>query len=149
MILGWIKVSHAAAMATLFNVALPAHAWEFTPTPICTLTHTEEAASVELTYDHSTALYSINVTTPQGWPTAPAFSIRFDGPQPGLISTARHQIVGDTISVSDSGFGNVLDGLEINTSATAFTETTSVTVSLDGAAEPVARFRGCTDAPIA
>ncbi|MEP5631507.1 MAG: hypothetical protein ABJP79_06460 [Tateyamaria sp.] len=133
----------------LLLLAAPAHAWEFTPNPICTLTHTEDAASVELIYDHSTALYSINVNTPQGWPSAPAFSIRFDGPQPGLISTARHQISGNTISVSDSGFGNVLDGLEFNSSATAFTETTTVTVLLDGAAEPVARFRDCTDAPIA
>ena len=144
-----VLISHGLALLTSACIATPALAWEFTPTPICTLTHTEASANVELIYDHSTALYTISITAPQGWPSAPAFSIRFDGPRASTISTTLHQIAGDTISVSDSGFGNVLDGLEFNNSATAFTDTTSATVSLDGAAGPVARFRVCTEAPIA
>jgi hypothetical protein len=43
----------------------------------------------------------------------------------------------------------VLDGLQYNTTATAFTDTAAATVSLDGAADPVERFRDCTQAPIA
>jgi hypothetical protein len=129
--------------------ALPAHAWDFTPTPLCTLTHTEPEAAIKLTYDHATAVYTIAVTLPQGWPDAPAFSMRFDGPRPGIISTTRHRTEGTTLTVSDSGFGNVLDGLQFNTTATAFTSTAAVTVSLDGAAEPVERFRACATAPVA
>ncbi|MFL4468866.1 hypothetical protein ACERZ8_02895 [Tateyamaria armeniaca] len=133
----------------LLLLTTPAHAWEFTPTPICTLTHTEARADVELTYDHTTRLYAIKVTTPQAWPAAPAFSIRFDGAAPNTISTQRHQTDGATLTVTDSGFGNVLDGLEFNTTATAFTQTAAVTVSLEGAAEPVQKFRACTTAPVA
>lgn len=133
----------------LLVAALPAAAWEFTPSPICTITHSEPALDVRMTYDHTTSLYAIAVTHPQGWPSAPAFSIRFDGAQPNIISTTRHQTDGATLTVSDQGFGNVLDGLQFNATATAFTATSAATVSLDGAAEPVQRFRDCTTAPIA
>lgn len=127
----------------------PAHAWEFTPTPICTLTHTEAAADMRVTYDHATGLYAIAVTTPQGWPATPAFSIRFEGPNPNTISTTQHTADADTLTVTDTGFGNVLDGLQFNDSATAFTATAAATVSLQGAAEPVAQFRACTKVPVA
>ena len=127
----------------------PAYAWEFTPSPICTLTHTEARAEVTVTYDHASGLYAIAVTSPNGWLASPAFSIRFDGPRAGVISTQRHQTNGATLTVSDTGFGNVLDGLEFNRTATAFTQTSAVTVSLDGAAGPVQQFRACTTAPVA
>lgn len=130
-------------------LATPAHAWEFTPSPICTLSHTEAGADVQVTYDHSTGLYAIAVTSPDGWPGAPAFSIRFDGARPNTISTRNHQAIDQTLTVTDSGFGNVLDGLEFNETATAFTQTAAVTVSLAGAAEPVQRFRACATAPVA
>ncbi|MEO0765014.1 MAG: hypothetical protein AAFY75_03265 [Pseudomonadota bacterium] len=133
----------------LLLLASPAAAWEFNPTPICTLTHAEAGADVAVTYDHTTALYAIAVTSPNGWPASPAFSIRFDGPRAGTISTQRHQTDGPTLTVSDTGFGNVLDGLEFNATATAFTQTSAVTVSLEGAAGPVQQFRACTQAPIA
>ena len=133
----------------LLLLTSPAQAWEFSPVPICTLTHSEDTAEVKVTFDHSTALYAISVTKPDGWPSAPAFSIRFDGAQPNTISTTRHQTDGATLTVSDQGFGNVLDGLQFNATATAFTATSAATVSLDGAAEPVQRFRDCTTAPIA
>lgn len=129
--------------------APPAHAWEFTPTPVCTLAHAEATSEVTLTYDHATSLYAIAVTTAGGWPSAPAFSIRFDGAQPNTISTTRHQATDNTLTVSDVGFGNVLDGLEFNSTATAFTQTAAVTVSLAGAAPEVQKFRACASAPIA
>ncbi|MEM6758599.1 MAG: hypothetical protein AAF601_03885 [Pseudomonadota bacterium] len=126
----------------------PAYAWEFSPTPICTLSHSEGATQMVVTYDHATALYAVAVTTPDGWPDAPAFSIRFDGPQANVISTRRHVVAGNTLTVTDSGFGNVLDGLEFNLSATAFTQTAAAEVSLEGAAEPVQAFRGCVKTPV-
>ena len=127
----------------------PVQAWEFSPTPVCTITHAEGGAQVDLTFDHATALYAIAVTTVEPWPAAPVFSIRFAGPQPNTISTTRHATQARTLTVTDGGFGNVLDGLEFNTSATAFTQSAAVTVSLEGAAEPVQRFRACTTTPVA
>ena len=129
--------------------ASPAYAWDFTPTPICTLSHAEAAAEVIVTYDHNASLYAIAVTSAEGWPNAPAFSIRFDGARPNVISTNRHQTRDNTLTVSDVGFGNVLDGLEFNRTATAFTQTAAVTVSLDGAAPEVQKFRACASAPTA
>jgi len=137
------------SLIALTLLGTPAFAWEFTPTPICTLTHTEAAAEVIVTYDHATALYAIAVTSANGWPGAPAFSIRFDGARPNTISTTRHRTTAQTLTVTDAGFGNVLDGLEFNTTATAFTQTAAVTVSLDGAAPQVQKFRACATAPIA
>ncbi len=147
-----IKRTMFDAMRYLIPLLLltsPAYAWEFTPTPICTLTHTEARADMTVTYDHATGIYAIAVTSPNEWPIAPAFSIRFDGPRSNIISTQRHQTDGATLTVSDTGFGNVLDGLQFNTTATAFTQTSAVTVSLDGAAGPVQQFRACAQAPIA
>ncbi|WP_415404441.1 hypothetical protein [Tateyamaria sp. SN3-11] len=139
-------------MRTLIALALltaPAHAWEFSAAPICTLTHTENGAEVTVTYDHATRLYAIALTTADGWPAAPTFSMRFDGANPNTISTPRHEISGTTLTVTDTGFGNVLDGLQYNQTATAFTNTAAITLSLDGAAQPVEQFRACTTAPIA
>ena len=130
----------------LMLFATSAQAWEFSPLPICTLSHAEGAAQVTVTFDHATGLYAIAVTSADGWPLAPAFSIRFDGTRPNTISTTRHSITNRTLTVTDSGFGNVLDGLEFNNTATAYTQTASVTVSLDGAAGPVQQFRACAAA---
>ena len=133
-------------VAALLLLAAPAHAWEFAPTPVCTLTHSEGASEVAVTYDHGAQLYAFEVTSADGWPAAPAFSIRFDGARPNVISTTRHSTDANTLTVTDSGFGNVLDGLEFNSTATAFTQTAAVTVSLEGAAAPVQQFRACATA---
>ncbi len=130
----------------LLLLATPVHAWEFTPVPICTLSHAEGDAEIKVTFDHATSLYAIAITSADGWPGAPAFSIRFDGARPNTISTTRHQIDAQTLTVTDAGFGNMLDGLEFNTTATAFTQTAAVMVSLDGAAGPVQAFRACATA---
>ncbi|WP_299208488.1 hypothetical protein [uncultured Tateyamaria sp.] len=134
---------------SLIFLTTPALAWEFTPTPICTLSHTEPTVDIAVTYDHATHLYAIAVTSPDGWPDAAAFSIRFDGAQPNTISTTRHSTEANTLIVTDVGFGNVLDGLEFNATATAFTQTAAVTVSLMGAAPEVQKFRACATAPVA
>ncbi|APX14007.1 hypothetical protein [Tateyamaria omphalii] len=136
-------------LIALTALATPVHAWDFSPTPICTLSHAEATADIAVTYDHATRLYAIAITSEDGWPSAPAFSMRFDGGQPNTISTTRHQTSGQTLTVTDTGFGNVLDGLAFNTTATAFTQTAAVTVSLAGAAAEVEKFRACATAPTA
>lgn len=132
--------------------ALPATAWEAgTDGPLCTLTHSAPDATVRLTYDPSVPLYTITMTGDAPWPVAAIFGMTFDGPRPNTIQTDRHVLSPDrsALSVSDRGFGNVLDGLQYNDTATGFSGGARVTVSLDGAAEPVAAFRACLIAPTA
>jgi len=123
----------------------PAAAWDFTPGLPCRLIHDAAAAQVELTYDPTQPLYTITLRRPAPWPDAPVFSLRFDGPAPLTISTNRHVLSdgGRALTVTDTGFGNVLDGLQFNRTATALIGGEEITVSLDGAAEPVAAFRLC------
>lgn len=127
-------------------LAAPLGAWEFDPNPVCNLRNDAEPA-VALTYDGAT--YTIALTRAEGWPPAPVFSIRFEGAAPLTISTDRHVTKGPTLSVSDHGFGNVLNGLEFNTQATAIIGTLSVKIDLTNAAGPVREFRACKPAPIA
>jgi hypothetical protein len=126
---------------------IPHHlqAWEFTPGLPCLLTHEENGVAFVLTYDPGTPLYTITVTHPDRWTEAPAFAMRFDGQMPIAIGTDRHEIdaSGRSVSVTDSGFGNVLNGLQFNTTATATLGAQSVSVSLNGAEEQVAAFRAC------
>ncbi len=112
---------------------------------LCTLTHVEDDLAMRLTFDPSVPLYTITVSGPEPWPVAPEFGIRFDGPQPNTIRTDRHVLSPDLqrLSVSDRGFGNVLDGLQFNDTATAFSGEATVTVSLTGAAPEVEAFRAC------
>lgn len=118
-----------------------ASAWTFSADPVCTLRDT--ASGTVLTYDG--ARYRIAITAPRAWPDAPVFTIRFapDGP---VISTTRHRVAGATLSVEDRGFGNVLDGLQYNDTATAIAGPVAHAIDLDGAAEPTAAFRACTPA---
>ena len=134
-------------LALLCLSASPVSAWEFSPTPICTLSHVEGGADVTVTYDAVSAFYAITVERPGGWPDAPVFSIRFSGAP--TISTQRHQLKGNALSVTDTGFGNVLGGLAGGGVATAFTDVAEVSFSLAGAAGPVDAFRACTSAPTA
>jgi len=138
------------ALALLALLASPAHAWQAgTEGRLCTLTQSDPAADIRLTYDPSGPLYTITVTTPAPWPEAPVFGIRFDGPQPNTITTNRHERdgTGHSLTVTDRGFGNVLDGLEFNTTATAFSGQTALPIDLTGAAPEVQAFRACTVAP--
>ncbi|MGY6410999.1 MAG: hypothetical protein ACXIUV_08255 [Alkalilacustris sp.] len=143
-------------MRTLFALLIglaagPAGAWEFSPTPVCTLTHAAEGASLRITHDPRLAEpYALTVNRGAGWADAPAFGIRFDGARGMTIATDRHRLSPDrrSLSVTDRGFGNVLDGLEFNGTATAMTGADAVAFDLDGAAQAVRAFRNCTEAPL-
>lgn len=125
----------------------PAMAWEFKPGRVCELTYDGEAASVRLTYDPAAPEYSIAVTPAQPWTNGPVFAMRFDGPRGNMIRTNRHVLSdgGATVTVVDRGFGNVLNGLEFNTTATALLGDRAVSVPLDGAAPEVQAFRACAE----
>lgn len=140
------------AVLILALLTSPAHAWQAgSEGRICTLTHSEPAAEIRLTYDPAGPLYSITVTTPAPWPEAAVFGIRFDGASPNTITTSRHErdAAGHSLTVTDRGFSNVLDGLEFNSTATAFTGPAATVIDLTGAAPEVRAFRLCTTAPSA
>lgn len=142
------------AVIVALSIALvsPALAWDFTPAPVCTLSHSEADSKVAVTYDPSALeAYAIAVTRPDGWTTGPVFAMRFDGANSLTISTPRHRYSddGSTLTVSDTGFGNVLNGLAFNTTATAFVGESAVTFSLAGAEPEVRKFLDCTRAPVA
>ncbi|MFK7746480.1 MAG: hypothetical protein AB8B47_15610 [Roseobacter sp.] len=132
-------------LVALALLASPAAAWEFTPGLPCLLTHTEAGAKIELTYDPTQPLYSVTVERTAPWPGAPIFAMQFEGPSGLTISTDRHTIRRDgrAVRAADTGFGNVLNGLQFNDTVTAILGDTAVSFSLEGAAEPVAAFRLC------
>lgn len=130
--------------------ATPAAAWEFSASPVCTLSHSAPDLDVELTYDpRRQAAYSIALTAAVPWPEAQVFGLRFFGGREITITTDRQTFSdgGRTLSVADQGFGNVLNGLEFNTAANAFIGGMVRQVSLDDAAEPVQAFRACSSQP--
>ena len=138
-----------ALFLALTLLATPAAAWEFTPTPICTLAHTTEDADVSVTYDPAAQEYAITLTrTAATWPQGIIFEIQFAGPRGLTISTTRHELSneGRSLTVRDRGFGNVLNGIEFNTSATAIVNGPVVSVPLTGAAPEVQKFRACAEA---
>ncbi len=136
--------------AALILFASPTLAWEAgVDGNLCTLTHAEEGANVRLTYNPSVPLYTITVTAPEPWPVETRFGMAFYGAQPNTILTDRHVLSPDrlSLSVSDRGFGNVLDGLQFNEAATGFTGVAVVAMSLEGAAPEVEAFRACGQVP--
>ncbi|WP_299872937.1 hypothetical protein [uncultured Sulfitobacter sp.] len=144
-----LKSSLSAAAILSCALATQATAWEFTPGMPCVLTHQSGDVAVTLTYDPVTPLYSISLKQTEGFPAAPTFGLRFDGDLPIAIGTDRHQFTDDRrrVTVEDSGFGNVLNGLQFNKLMTAFVGAQVISVPLNGAAEPVAAFRAC-EAPL-
>jgi hypothetical protein len=134
------------ALAVLLLTSSPALAWEARSGHICELTHEGEAALVRVTYDPAIPEYAIAITPDRSWSPGPIFTIRFDGPRDVTISTDRHVILGDgaTLTVTDRGFGNVLNGLEFNHTATALLGDQTVAFTLDGAGPAVRAFRVCT-----
>ncbi|WP_083431307.1 hypothetical protein [Nioella sediminis] len=138
------------ALVLLAILTSPAHAWQAgSEGRVCTLRHSGPAADVWLTYDPDGPLYSITVTTPAPWPDAPVFGLQFDGSRPNIITTTRHERdeTGHSLTVTDQGFGNVLDGLEYNRTATAFAGQGLAQIDLTGAAPEVQIFRACTTIP--
>ena len=134
------------ALAVLLLTATPALAWEAKTGPICELTHEDEVANVRVTYDPAVAEYAIAITPDRPWSPGPVFAIRFDGPRGLTISTGRHVISGEgaTLTVTDRGFGNVLNGIEFNDTATALLGDRAIAFALDGAGPAVRAFRACT-----
>jgi hypothetical protein len=128
-------------------MASPAAAWEFTPSPICTLSHSTADASVTVTYHAAIPEYTISVTRTTPWPDAPGFAIAFLGPMPLTIQTDRHELSEDglTLTVRDSGFGNVLNGLEFNSEAVATSGDAGAILPLDGIGPPMQAFRACPE----
>lgn len=133
------------SLIILLVLSVPAHAWEFTPGQPCLLTHETEEARIVLTYDPTAPLYSLTITRADPWPEAPAFHMRFDGPRALMIGTGRHTFSDDrrSLTATDRGFGNVLDGLQFNDTAHALAGGLTVSFPLDDAAGPVAAFRAC------
>lgn len=125
---------------------LPAAAWQATLGAVCVLTHETDSAALRLTYDPARPLYTIAITRKTApWPDAPLFEMRFEGTAGLTIGTARHSLSPDgrTLTVTDRGFGNVLDGLQFNSFAHALSGGVTVSVPLAGAAAPVQAFRAC------
>ena len=142
------RSSYLRLMRSFFAVLIlttPAHAWEFTPGVPCLLTHDTGATQIELTYDPRQPLYSITVSQDAAMPDSPFFAMRFDGPRPNTIASARHEMGNNnrSVTVTDTGFGNVLDGLQYNISTTIILAETMLTVSLKDASGPVQLFRDC------
>ncbi len=136
------------AVVLLCAMALPCAAWEAKSGAICILEHTEADGAMRLTYDPVIPEYSITVTLPDGsWTPAPVFSMSFIGARALTITTDRQGLNGSDLTVRDSGFGNVLNGLQFNDTAVAALGAQSVSVSLNGAAPEVQKFRDCTQAP--
>lgn len=132
--------------ALLALLPAPALAWDFSPVPVCTLTHRDAAAEVTVTFDPALPEYAIAITLAEGtWDAAPVFAIAFEGGAALTISTDRHALSdgGATLTVRDSGFGNVLNGMEFNARARAGAGTTLIDIPLDGAAPAVQAFRRC------
>ena len=122
-------------------------AWEFTPDPVCTLRDETSEARTEITYDAASALYTLTLMRKAGpWLDSPHFGMAFRGGRALTIGTAEHRIDGNVLGVTDRGFGNVLDGLEFNDTAQAFTDRQSITLDLSDAAAPVRAFRACAAA---
>lgn len=129
----------------------PALAWEATQGSICTLSHDTKEAQIFLTHDPSKPLYTLTITLKtHSWTPSPWFAMRFNGPTPIEIATARHVLSDDrtALTTSDTGFGNVLDGLEFNNTAMAFTQNQALRFPLDGAAPEVRKFRECSGAAL-
>lgn len=130
----------------LCTLALPATAWEFSPSPICTLTHRSEAGSLTVTYDASLPEYAIEITLAEAdWPDSATFAMGFLGENPISIQTDRHVRSDDgrSLTVTDRGFGNVLNGLEFNTVAAGFAGEFSVSFDLTGIGPAITAFRNC------
>lgn len=124
----------------------PALAWEFSASPICTLTQVTDDGTLTVTYDASLPEYAISITlTDDSWPATLDFAMAFAGGSALSIGTNRHIISDDdrTLTVKDRGFGNVLDGLEFNTRAYAIAGDFTVGFDLDGIGPAITAFRDC------
>ncbi|WP_179379681.1 excinuclease ABC subunit B [Jannaschia marina] len=136
----------------LFLLCLPqaVAAWTFAPEPICTVADTQDAVTIEVTFDPATALYAIAFTRAAGWPDTTTLALHFDRGMGDLtITTDRHVVEGPRLSVTDRGFGNVLRGLEFFGRATLLMDGLTLGFDTTQAGEPVRAFRDCPATPTA
>lgn len=141
-----------AVACSVLALATPSHAWEAgREGAVCTLTHTEGDLDLRLTFDPVGPLYTLTATRSVAWPVAGVFGIAFLGGAENTITTDRHVLSDDgrSLTVTDSGFGNVLAGLSGNRTAIVFTGDARTPVTLEGAAPEVAAFAACGTAPVA
>ncbi len=145
-----VKITHfIAVVLSLLGSSANIGAWTFTPSPICTVEHQTELIELELTYNHASGVYALKLTKPElTWDASRKFSMRFEGSKPIFISTTNHEFSSDMKSLiaSDSGFGNVIDGLQFNTLAAAITDNERIFIPLTGAEPKIDAFRNCAEA---
>jgi hypothetical protein len=129
----------------LLLLATPAAGWEASRDgPVCLLTHRMDDAEITVSHDATRSVpYAIELMRTDGWQPGPVFAIRFDGPRPLTITTDRHSVTGETLSVTDTGFGNVLNGIAGNQVAIAMSGETALVIPLTGAAPEVEAFKAC------
>ena len=134
-------------MALMLILApVQAFAWEFSPVPVCTLSHETDEAELVITHYPAVPEYRLEIELAGAtWATSATFGMAFQGGAELTIGTDRHRMDGQTLSVADRGFRNVLDGLEFNSVATAFTERQAISFSFSGAQRPVKDFRDCAE----
>lgn len=139
-------------IALLCLFPLPALGWSFSPDPICTLSHQTDAADITITYDANLPEYALIIELRSVlWPVTPSFDMVFLGSNRLHIGTTQHQLSDDrtTLTVRDSGFGNVLDGLEFGAVGVARADRFMVQLDLDDAPAAVQAFRACPTDPSA
>lgn len=135
--------------------ASPVVAWEFEEVPgadsfktgpLCELSHQTDEARIWVVFDPSIQEYILAIRLEAGtWPDAPVFAMQFEGAAPLTIETTRQSFDDrrTALAVADSGFGNVLDGLQFNDVAVAILGDLALRIPLDGAAPEVEAFRAC------
>jgi hypothetical protein len=123
----------------------PAFAWDFTSGAVCTLSDATDTAEIVLTYDPALPRYTLSITTDAAWPVDGTFSMTFANTRPAVIRTDRQTLSQDgmTLSVADSGFGNVLNGLEFGGQIRAAVGDRAVDISSDGIKGPMGAFKAC------
>ena len=137
--------------AAFIILATPAFGWEFEAGPTCVLRDVQDQVSVTLTHDPSVPEFSISIRQNVSWVGGPIFAIAFVGDSPFEITTNRHVLSddGQTLTVRDRGFGNVLNGMEFNATAIASLGDQQVTFDLQAVDEPLQPFRTCEILPVA
>ncbi len=117
----------------------------------CTLYSEQLGRAVYITHDPSIPLYTMTVTRDQPWPDTEVFGIAFTGGQELTITTDRQTFSGDrrSLIVTDTGFGNVFQGMATNEVANLFTDSIALLFPLGGAAEAIAAFEACHATPTA
>ncbi|SEQ01044.1 hypothetical protein SAMN05428995_102302 [Loktanella sp. DSM 29012] len=134
------------AAILLTCAAQSAAAWTFKADPICKMIQPTGGGSITVTYDPATGEYAMMLTlVTDHWVPSDRLTMAFIGARPFQISTDRHFLSdNDTrLTVTDTGFGNVLDGLQFNDVAQVRSGDQTMTIPLAGAAEAVAAFRNC------